>query len=460
MSRAARASRLAAIVLALVLGAGCPGDPVPGDCIQGGTSTAPTLLAPLGQPVALLVSAATNMDCGRAGDAVPESVTVEVQDPNNLPVEATATVNSWTWMANVRFTPTMTGRYHLIVSFAPVGSLQQFDVYVAEDERQRPSVARVTNKAECLHLARTRGGTWVCDGRAFRESGEQEQPVGQARNPAVAVVGDVVWSLFEGQVRRYVDPGTGPLVLTGTAPFPLNASMDTTPHTRLATEDEYVLVDATTVYRYIFREGTGVLAVPTSEWAGLPGLTFSPDGTQVIALRADTTLWLVHRLQEPVTFVARTWACPFQLGAQDTYVPVPGKPCTPVTGEPLGYGEGVLWMRVMRSSGQGFSSVLLRYTVTAGHGLQEAGELPLDPGLSVSPPELRYGPTLPVVTSLTSSEFRATPRWDSERGELLLVLLPGAGVNPGVTRISDHFTWTVRHDVIPELRIYPWTSTP
>ncbi|MCP3165295.1 hypothetical protein [Myxococcus qinghaiensis] len=418
------------------------------------------LLVPVNQPVSLLIPANANPVCGGLGAERPESVTVEAQDPRNLPVPATVELSPSFWGANVHFTPTMPGRYHLIVAFSPVGSLRQVDVHVAEDGRQRPTVARMTNKSECLNLARTRGGTWVCSGRAFREPGEQEQPVGQARNPAIAVVGDVVWSLFEGQVRRYVDPGTGPLLLTGTAPFPLSTTTDNTPHARLATEDEYVLVDATTVYRYTFSEGVGVLPVPTSQWAQQPGLTFGADLTQVMALRAGATVWLVHRVQEPSTFIPRTQACPFQLGLLATYVPVPGQPCASLIGEPLGYGDGVLWTRETLSSGQGFSSVVHRYTVTAEHGPREEGVLSLDSSLAVIMSELRYGPTLPVFVSTSNLGPRATPRWDSERGEVLLVLLPGPGVNPGVTRISDHFTWTVNAEVIPELRVYPWTSTP
>jgi|GEM_PF-1043679 len=462
MSRAARTGRLLAAVLALLFGAGCPGDPIPEECFIGGGSSAvpPPLLVPVDQPVSLLIPTGMDPSCGPTRAERPESVTVEVQDPRNLPVPATVELSPSFWGANVHFTPTMPGRYHLIVAFSPVGSLRQVDVHVAEDGRQRPTVARVTNKAECLSLARTRGGTWVCDGRAFRESGEQEQPVGQARNSAIAVVGDVVWSMFEGQVRRYVDPGTGPLLLTGTAPFPLSNTPDTTPHTRLATEDEYVLMDTTTVYRYTFSEGVGVLPVPTSRWVQQSGLTFGSDATQVIALRTGTTLWLVNRVQEPVTFVPRTWACPFHLGLLSTYVPVPDRPCTSLTGEPLGYGDGVLWTRQTLSSGQGFSNVVHRYTVTEEHGPWEQGVLSLDSSLAVFMSELRHGPTLPVFTSISSTGPRATPRWDSERGELLLVLLPGPGANPGVTRISDHFTWTVNAEVIPELSIYPWTSTP
>ncbi|NVJ24559.1 hypothetical protein HUW62_25360 [Myxococcus sp. AM011] len=461
MSRAARTPRLLAAVLALVLGVGCPA-PIPEECLMGGGSSVepPSLLVPVNQPASLLIPASANSACGDMGAERPESVTVEAQDPYNLPVPATVELGPTSWTATVHFTPTMPGRYHLIVAFSPVGSLRQFDVFVAEDGRQRSTVTRMTNKPDCPFLARTHGGTWVCGGRAWRESSEPEQSIGQGRNPATAVAGDVVWSMFEGQVRRYVDPGTGPLVLTGTAPFPPSTTTDNTPHARLATEDEYVVLDATTVYRYTFSEGVGVLPVPTSQWAEQPGMTFGADSAQVLALRAGATLWLVSRVQERVTFVPRTWACPFQLGPLDTYVPVTGQPCTSLEGEPQGFGDGVLWTRGTLTSTQGFSNILHRYTVTAEHGPREEGVLSLDSSLSFHQPELRYGPTLPVLTPVSSTGPRATPRWDSERGEVLLVLVPGGGANTTVTRISDHFTWTVNHDVIPELRIYPWTSTP
>ncbi|NTX11366.1 hypothetical protein HUA76_11255 [Myxococcus sp. CA056] len=461
MSRGARTGPLLAAMLALVVGAGCPGDVPPESCISGDPigPIPPLVLVPVGEEASLRVTANPNMNCALDEGSFPESVTAEVQDPDNLPVQATVELTSG-WGATLRFTPTMTGRYHVIVAFAPVGSLSQFDVYVAEDERQRPSVARLSGVPQCQHLDRTSSGTWVCDGRAHRGSGFPEQTVGRDYRPSTAVVGNVVWTMVEGQVRRFVDTGEGPLVRAGSALYPTSMATDVSPHTRLATENEYLVLDATTLYRYTFTEELGLSVARTSKWTEQPGLAFGSDSTQVIAMRVGPTLWLVSRFQEPVTFLARTRACPFQLDAQDHYVPVSGQPCQVLAGEPLGHGDGVLWTREVTSTPRGFTSVLHRHLVTAERGLVEEGVLALGDGLSVSVPELRAGPALPVITSFGSTGPAATPRWDAERNALLLVLLPGPGTNTGITRVSDHFTWTVNLDGLTDLRIHPWTSSP
>ncbi|MFY1824929.1 hypothetical protein ACN47A_03380 [Myxococcus fulvus] len=452
------------LLLALALLTGCPGDLPPEECFLTGAAEPSTLIIAEGEAASVLVPATSPQVCDTPEDAhTPESVTVEVHGPDNLPVPATAELTAGTWFATVRFTPTSTGRHHVIVAFAPVGSLRQFDVHVAQDERSRPPAASLTARPSCLFVDRTRGGTWLCDSLALREPGDPLQFVGRDNQPATAVAGDVVWAMTDTEVRRYVDPGTGPLVLTGTAPFPPGSyDTDRTPHSRLATEDEYLVADATTLHRYVFREGEGVLAFSNTPWSTLatPQLTFGADSTRVILLRGGDTVWLVSSAHDSVTFTPRTKACPFQVDAQGFYRPSTTRACQVLIGDPVGHGEGVVWTRSVVQTSTGFSPVLHRHEVSTAHGIEEAGALSLDSSIASFVQELRPGPSHPLLGSSSGAGPIATPRWNAERTALVLALLPDPGHANHITRISDHFTWTVSRSGEPGVRVHPWTSSP
>ncbi|GEN06833.1 hypothetical protein SAMN05443572_104542 [Myxococcus fulvus] len=452
------------LLLALALLTGCPGDLPPEECFLTGAAEPPTLVIAEGKAVSVRVPAASPQVCDTPEDAhAPESVTVEVHGPDNLPVPATVELQTNTWFAVVRFTPTATGRHHVIVAFAPVGSLRQFDVHVAQDERSRTPVATLDARPTCLFVDRTRSGTWLCDHLALREPGTLPQLVGRETQPATAVAGDVVWAMTDTQVRRYVDPGTGPLVLTGTAPLPPGSyDTDRTPHSRLATEDEYLVADATTLHRYIFREAEGVLAFSNTPWSSLatPQLTFGTDSTRAILVRGGDTVWLVSSAQDRVTFTPRTQACPFQVDAQGFYRPSTTRACEVLAGDPVGHGEGVVWTRAVVQTSSGFIPVLHLHEVSAEHGIRETGSLSLDGSIATFGQELRPGPSHPLLEGSDGVGLVATPRWNAERTALVLALLPTPGRAGRITRISDHFTWTVSDSGAPGVRVHPWTSSP
>ncbi|MCP3059255.1 hypothetical protein LXT21_10765 [Myxococcus sp. K38C18041901] len=452
------------LLLALAFFTGCPGVLPPEECFLTGAAEPPTLIIAEGEAASVRVPAISPQVCDTPKDAhTPESVTVEVHGPDNLPVPATAELKTGTWFATVRFTPRSTGRHHVIVAFAPVGSLRQFDVHVARDERSRAPVASLTARASCLFVDRTHSGTWLCDNMALREPGDLPQLVGRDTQPATAVAADVVWSMTDTEVRRYVDTGTGPLVLTGTAPLPPGSyDTDRTPHSRLATEDEYLVADATTLHRFIFREGEGVLAFSNTRWTSLAEahFTFGTDNTRAILLRGADTVWLVSSTQDPATFTPRARACPFQLDVRGFYLASTTRGCEVLDGVPVGHGEGVVWTLDTVQTSTGFIPVLHRYEVSTTHGLQEAGSLSLDGSIVSFVQELRPGPSHPLLESSGGVGPIATPRWNAERTALVLVLLPGPGRASHITRISDHFTWTVSNSGVPGVRVHPWTSSP
>ncbi|WP_408888933.1 hypothetical protein ACJ2CR_32065 [Myxococcus faecalis] len=452
------------LLLALALLTGCPDALPPEECFLTGAAEPSTLIIAQGETASVRVPATSPQVCDTPEDAhTPESVTVEVHGPDNLPVPATVELQPGTWFATVRFTPKSTGRHHVIVAFAPVGSLRQFDVHVAQDERSLPPVATLDARPTCLFVDRTRSGTWLCDHLALREPGTLPQPVGRESQPATAVAGDVVWAMTETEVRRYVDPGTGPLVLTGAAPLPPGSyDTDRTPHSRLATEDEYLVADATTLHRFIFREGEGVLAFSNTPWSSLttPQLTFGTDSTRAILVRGGDTVWLVSSAQDSVTFTPRTQACPFQVDARGFYRPSTTRACAVLAGEPVGHGEGVVWTRDTVQTSTGFIPVLHRHEVSAAHGLQEAGALSLDSSITSFVQELRPGPSHPLLKSSSGVGTLATPRWNAERTALVLALLPDPGHANHITHISDHFTWTVNRLGASGVRVHPWTSSP
>ncbi|MCY1019346.1 hypothetical protein [Pyxidicoccus sp. MSG2] len=274
--KAPRWMGLLAALLALGGGTGCPGEPV--QCLGG---TAPprtaTRVFGVGEEVAFDVLADLVKACNADGVVrAPESVTVEVKDPENRPVPATAVLDPGGRLATIRFAGTVEGRHHVIVSFAPVGSLHQFGVFIVKDRRGEPELARVPFSASCLNLDRTTKGTWVCGNQAWRESDTEPQSL-STRPVTAAVAGDVVWTVDGDTVRRYVDTGTGALEPAGTAPYPAGASPTNSqypgPHARLATPDELVLLSDSLLHRYTFTEAGGIATGPTAAWVRSGGGT-------------------------------------------------------------------------------------------------------------------------------------------------------------------------------------------
>jgi hypothetical protein len=458
--KAPRWMGLVAALLALGGGTGCPAEPV--ECFGGSAppQRPDARVFGAGKEVAFDVLADLVHACNADGVVrAPESVTVEVKDPENRPVPATAVLGPGGRMASIRFTGTVEGRHHVIVSFAPVGSLHQFGVFILADRRGEPELARVPFSPSCPNLDRTTRGTWVCGNQAWREPDAEPQSL-STRPVTAAVAGDVVWTVDGDTVRRYVDTGAGPLEPAGTAPYPPGAGSTNSPYpgpyARLATPDELVLLSDSLLHRYTFTESGGIATGPTTAWVRSGGTRyFGGDSVGGVLVRAGTRLLVVGIIQDPRTFESRTQACPFQPGIAGGYVSVPGEACQDLSGEPVGYEEGVVWTRTFDTSSPVLQEALHRFAVT-GDRLVETGALALEGQFASFPTMLRPGPALPHLAAGTSGAY-AAPRWNPETGRVELELTP-LRLGAEAPHIQEHFIWMNALDG-SGLVVYPRSST-
>ena len=141
---------------------------------NGGSSGPPSFR--VGVPASLEVSAVQTLSCNdSAASQVPDSVSAEVFDPDNhLPPLRGESHGE----RSVRLRPFHSqddrAPPHVLVAFAPVGSVQQRGVYVAKDWSGRPT-ATTLPLPRCTQLDRTTRGTWVCDGVALHEGGRTQR---------------------------------------------------------------------------------------------------------------------------------------------------------------------------------------------------------------------------------------------------------------------------------------------
>ncbi|MCE9670814.1 hypothetical protein LY474_23690 [Myxococcus stipitatus] len=462
---AARHGRGLAIALLALAGSGCP-DESPGDCLPGALNQVPPRFFAVGERVSVTAFATVGSACGTAAsadDGLPETVSVTLTDPNNLPVEATAELRVDRRSAVIQFTPERPGRHHAIVSFAPVGSIHQFDIIVAENGRDRAELARLKTGRDCLFLDRTTRGTWVCNDVALNPTTGAVQELGSDTTGAVEVAGDVVWALSaEGDVRRFVDDGGPELVLTGTAPLPQGAPLGSPTHARLATEDEYLVLDDQNLYRFTFDPDPGLVAAPGTPWTDTTATAgFGQDDTRVVALRAGATVWLVTSDLRSTLTSPFSRACPYDLGPTGGYEARSGQACYDLDGVPVAFEEDVLWTQkpLPMQGGDVISTLVQRYVVTQTEMVRQ-GVLPLDTRMSMPPVRLRQGPALPVVLGAGDPVAHATPRWNPSTQDVTFVLHPNSGVRGHTPRVSNHFVWVPAQDNPSELSVYTWPPPP
>ncbi|QDF00422.1 hypothetical protein BHS05_33825 [Myxococcus xanthus] len=450
--RAPNALRLLTALLALGTGVGCPMGPCephpPSPLFDGA-------MVGVGQPQELVVDAVINR-CAE-GDERPQSVTVEVRDPQNRLVPATAELRPMGGSALVRFTPEQTGRHHLVVSFAPVGSVRQSSLYVVEDHGDAALQADFSTVVECLGVDRTSAGTWLCGSRALRTPDQEPQPLGDYFAPAV-VADDVVWLTEAAQVRRYVDTGSGPLEASATAPFPaLGAPADAPPHARLATPSELLLLDETHLHRYVFSEGEGLRAMGSAPVPPSRLATFS-DGIPSLLMRAGERLLVVRIAEAPPPAGMAIEACPYQFDAAGAPEAVPDEPCHSVPGLPTGHEEGVLWARAASGTE---NLTLLRYSAASGRLVLE-GVLEMSTSFQAQgASRLRTtGFGVPVISAaMSSSGSYAVPRWRAETGTIVLELLPSLDARQPPF-VSGRYFYLEHWNILYGVKVYARPSTP
>ncbi|QDE80403.1 MULTISPECIES: PPC domain-containing protein [Myxococcus] len=401
--------------------------------LPGGMGQSPPLLS-LEVPAELHVQPSMNFTCeGPDTSQVPDSITAEVFDPNNHTVASEASLTGNGQAATVRFTPTTTGRHHVRVAFAPVGSLQQFGAYVSRAwTGGGPTVLPLPR---CTQLDRTTHGTWLCDGVAVHAANGTQTPLGGVSGmPDVAVAGNVVWVVGEDRVRRFVDTGSE-LELTGSL---LLNQRDTVKviQSRLATADELWVLDSERLHRFAFTpEGVVTGAAPTP-WGRVNQLPFGVDMVLGLLVRlGPDTVSVIQATQDP-----DSRACTFRLGPDGAFV-ASEAPCQRLPGVPAGIEDGAVWTRVdsllLPQPGQ----TLYRWAAVDG-ALTERGTLVVDAPLELVSAPLRPGFAIPFIQWRQSRVGSAVPVPPESQGPLGLELLPGnADLSPGLRTLSPRFYW-------------------
>ncbi|MFP2962528.1 hypothetical protein ACLEPN_33335 [Myxococcus sp. 1LA] len=399
----------------------------------GGVGQLPPLLS-TASAAELHVQPSLNRSCGGSDSSqVPDSVTSEVFDPNNHAVDSEATLTGNGQAATVRFTPATTGRHHVRVAFAPVGSIQQFGAYVTRDwTGSGPSGLTLPR---CNQLDRTTHGTWLCDGVARHEMNGTTTVLGSASGtPDVAVAGNVVWVVGQDRVRRFVDTGSE-LALTGSLLLNQRDTV-TVIQSRLATEDALWVLDSERLHHFAFTpEGVVTGAVPTP-WGRVNRLPFGVDMVLGLLVRlGPDTVSVVQMTSEPDSH-----ACTYRLGPDGAFV-ASETPCQRLPGGPAGIEDGAVWTRVdsllLTQPGQ----TLYRWAAVDG-ALAERGTLVVDAPLELVSAPLRPGFALPFIQWRQSRADSAVPVAPDTQGPLGLEKLPGnADLSPGLRTISPRFYW-------------------
>ncbi|MBZ4420795.1 hypothetical protein [Myxococcus sp. RHSTA-1-4] len=364
---------------------------------------------------------------------LPDSVTAQVFDPENTELPVEVSLSGGGSSAILRFTPRMAGRHHVLVAFAPVGSVQQFGAYVARPWRGSNSSITLP-LPRCTQLDRTARGTWLCDGVALREPNAKAVRFSTSTvAPDVAISGNVVWVVGEGRVRRFVDTGTD-LELTGS--LLLSQSLPAI-QSRLATENELLVLDARSLHRFTFTD-TGVLAAAgATPWPSGATVPFGIDSVTGLLVRvAEDRLMVVQMERAP-----DSRACPFQLGPDGVYTAAP-EPCQPLPGLPVGYAEGTVWTRVGDPFQAPFGQTLHLWKARKG-ALVEQGTLALDAPVQGVLSPLRAGFIIPdVQLGSYPGAFSVMPVEPTLPGPLGLERLPGtSSLAQELRTVSPRFYW-------------------
>jgi hypothetical protein len=412
--------RLLPLLAALPGLTGCPTEP----CFSGGVgSTAmPPGMILVGEETRLQLSPNLQFGCEGTEAATPTSLTVEVYDADNQPVEHQSSLSATsTGAATIRFTARKPGRHHVFVAFDPVGGIQQLDLYAALDRSKDSSAYSLSRP--CATLEHTQQGALVCNQEVLR-NGVPEKSFPDSR---VAVVGNVVWVVSGSKFERYEDSGTA-LVLTASLPHTLGAT-----EAVLASENEVVVLHASVMQRIVFN-GTALASTGTTPWVAPLG-PISSTGPRVLLLRAGDRLGLVSRNTTTSNGIPLHQVCPYRLES-GRFIRV-GDACPTFNGLVVGYEHGALWMGDPVSfSESNFNS--LRYVEWTATGLVDQAALPL--GFSLRVGTNAFSGRLSAVPAITSaiSSFNSRPRvavpvYSAERRAILLEYLDPDFVEPLAT---------------------------
>ncbi|HEX8702878.1 MAG TPA: hypothetical protein VF815_28845 [Myxococcaceae bacterium] len=400
--------RLLPLLVALAGLTGCPEEP----CFSGGgviVTPQPPGMILVGEETTLRVSPNLGFsDCGSGEIATPESLTVEVYDPDNQLVENESSLgNPSTNLSTLRFTATKPGRHHVFVAFDPVGGIQQFDFYAALDHSKQATALTVPQP--CTSLERTQQGALVCDLDVLRHG----TYVQRFTNSLLAVAGDVIWVVNGMRIQRYVDTGSA-LTLMQTL-----ENVQGTPEAVHGSENELVVAYNSVLQRFTV-SGTGLSTTGTAPWISST-LPVSNTGNRLLMVRTGDRLGIITRTSPSTTNTPSYQVCAHR-NEGGRFLRTP-EPCSSFTGVLVGYEADGLWV----GDPQPFSEVDftgLRYLQWTATGMAEQASLPLGFNLKLRTRPFYWRQTaVPTVTSMalsgTSAPLAAEPIYSSERKAIL-----------------------------------------
>lgn len=190
----------------------------------GGGSAPPEEVRAAGLPTTVTLTLESSVVCSDRAAPTVTSVTVELTDPDNRPVEAVVSLpvkrsgqyGNEAWDATVTFTPPAPGAYHVIATFEPGVGLVQRDLWVANDRRGEAPAQTFALPISCLHVERTTLGSVLCESATagavlYRQGTEVAGwPFATAR-----AAGNVIWvNDVSTGLSRNLDTGSGPPVQT------------------------------------------------------------------------------------------------------------------------------------------------------------------------------------------------------------------------------------------------------
>jgi hypothetical protein len=378
--------RLFPLLVSLAGLSGCSEEP----CFGAGivTGTMPPTMILVGAETAFHAMPSLPDFCRPEEVPTPTSLTVEVTDPDNQPVQHSARLgNPASTPGTIRFTASKPGRHHVFIAFEPVGGIQQRDFHAAMDHSKTATALAVPQ--QCSALERTRQGAFVCDQDVLRDRIYLRRFTDDS---LLAVAGDAVWMVNGSSVERYVDSGSA---------FTLTQSLGDihgAPEFLLATENELVVFYPYSI-KLLTVSGTGLFHTGTALWTP-SNIPLSTSKAQVVAVRTGDRLGVVTRIAAGSTIASTYQVCPHRL--QSGRFDRTTEPCPTFTGTLVGYEPDGLWVaNPQRFSQTEFTD--LRYLQWTAAGLVEQASLPLDANLTLKTRPFDGRQTaVPTLTASTS----------------------------------------------------------
>ncbi len=197
------------LAVAVVVCGGCTCSD--GVCVPTMAMPQTLFIATAGAPVTVTV-----LNTSECGSRVPTSAVSSVLDPEITPTPSTISaprvVSGQGFAADVTFTPSLAGEYHVVARFEPNFGKAEVDVIVAADRRDAGTVDSL-----CAHGDFTPGGLTLC----YRNGGVDVVGTAQRLDGAPIVRrGPTLWANRGGRLERWVeDGGAFSLVESATVDF-------------------------------------------------------------------------------------------------------------------------------------------------------------------------------------------------------------------------------------------------